>query len=748
MTEVRLNRLLKYINVLIGIVLVAGIALIFWFAVRPLPKTSGTIPVPITKTATATRDELGVPHIRAATVEDALFVQGYVTAQDRLWQMDIVRRAAAGELSEVIGRRTLELDAASRRLRIRRLAEEHARALPEQDRAYIAAYARGVNHFIETHRNNLPLEFTVLRYDPRPWTVADTLCVGLQMMRDLTSTVKHDIAKATMLTTGDPALVSQLYPVRAGQEAAPGSNAWAVSGKLTATGKPILANDPHLQYNFPSTWYMAHLQAPGMNVAGVSLPGLPGIIIGHNDRIAWGITNLGFDVQDLYLEQMNVNTGQYAFRGAVEQARPESELILVRGENAVEFKNWVTRHGPIWRTDGKQAMTLRWVAAEPGGFHFPFVQLNLARNWNDFRGALRRLHAPSSNLVYADVDGNIGYQAAGLLPIRRTFDGDVPVAGSTGSAEWDGFIPFEELPSAYNPASGTIVTSNQNPFPANYPYRVNGEFAAPYREHQIRALLSTKNRLGPEDMLTIQKDVYSSLSHFIARQAVAAFDKRGSKNESLKAAAEALRGWNGQMEKDQAAPMIAALIYQQLRIAIGNRASNGKADIWEGTMVGPIIERLLRDRPAEWFGDYDQLVLRCFVEALEAGRKLQGRNPERWRYGAYLETTMRHPIFGQADWVKYVPTLGKYFRVNVGPTPMSGSATTVKATTQRLGVSMRFVADLANWDNSRMNVTLGQSGQLFSWHYSDQWEAYYVGNSFALPFTKPDGSTLQFMPRR
>jgi penicillin amidase len=277
---------------------------------------------------------------------------------------------------------------------------------------------------------------------------------------------------------------------------------------------------------------------------------------------------------------------------------------------------------------------------------------------------------------------------------------------------------------------------------------VNGEFAPPYRERQIRALLSAKKRFGPDDMLGIQKDVYSSLSHFIAKQAVAAFDKRASKNESLKAAAEALRGWNGQMEKDQAEPVIAALIYEQLRVAIGNRASNGKANIWEGTMVGPIIERLLRDRPAEWFGDYDQLVLRCFVEALEVGRKLQGRDPEKWKYGRYLEITMRHPVFGQADWLKYVPTLGKYFRINVGPAPMSGSATTVKATTPRLGVSMRFVADLANWDNSRMNVTLGQSGQLFSSHYSDQWENYYVGKSFNLPFTKPDGSTLEFTPRR
>jgi penicillin amidase len=659
--------------------------------------------------------------------------------------MDLMRRAAAGELSEVVGRATLELDREARRLRMRRLAEEHSRALPPQDRAYLAAYARGVNQFIETHRNALPLEFTALRYDPRPWTVTDSVCIGLQMIRDLTTGWKDEVSKAGMLANGDPKLVDQIFPVRSGQEIAPGSNAWAVSGKHTSTGKPILANDPHLQYNFPSTWYITHLQAPGLNVEGVSLPGMPGVIIGHNDRIAWGITNLGFDVQDLYLEQLDLNSGRYVFRGAVEQARPERESILVKGEKPVEFTNWVTRHGPIWRNEGARIFTLRWIAAEPGKFAFPFLQLNMARNWEDFRTALRRLPAPSSNLVYADVDGNIGYQAAGLLPIRRAYDGDVPVNGASGEAEWDGFIPFDELPSAFNPASGVIVSANQNPFPAGYKYRVGGEYGPYYRSSQIRSLL-TKART-PEDMLAIQKDVYSALSLFIAKQVVAAFDKRGAKNASLQAGADILRKWNGQMEKDESAPLIASLVYQQLKRSIGDRASDGKGDLWESRMAGPVIERILRERPAEWFRDYDQLLLRCFLDAMEEGRRLQGREPANWRYGSYLETTLRHPILGRADWIKRVPTLGKFFRINVGPAPMSGSSTTVKQTTQRLGPSMRFVADLSNWDRSLLNLTLGQSGQVFSTHYSDQWDEYYTGRSFPRPFNTIEGSTLTFNPR-
>jgi penicillin amidase len=479
----------------------------------------------------------------------------------------------------------------------------------------------------------------------------------------------------------------------------------------------------------------------------VSLPGLPAILIGHNDRIAWGITNLGFDVQDLYLEQIDLQSGRYVFKGGLEQARPERELILIRGEKPFEHNNWVTRHGPIWAVEGGHAFALRWIAAETGGFNYPFVQLNVARNWGEFREALRRLPAPSSNVVYADVDGNIGYQVVGSLPIRRNYDGDLPAIGASGQAEWDGYIPFDELPSIFNPPTNVIVTANQNPFPENYPYRVGGEFAPHYRERQIRRLLAGKATFRPEDMLAIQKDVYSPVIKFIAEQAVAVFDKRKAKNETLETATNLLRNWNGQMDKDQAAPMVATLIYQQLRTAVANRASNGKAALWESSMAAPVVERILRQRPAEWFRDYDQLILRSFTEAMEDGRRTQGRNPEAWRYGYTLETTMRHPIFGQENWVKYVPTMGKYFRINVGPVPMSGAATTVKQTTRRLGPSMRFVADTSNWDNSLMNITLGQSGHLFSSHYSDQWEAYYNGWSYPRPFNTIEGNTLTFTPR-
>ena len=711
--------------------MLACLAAAAWWGWRPLPKTSGTLEAPVSAPATITRDEIGVPHIRAATLEDALFLQGYVTAQDRLWQMDASRRYASGQLSEIIGPATLETDRESRRLRIRRAAEEHARSLPPDDYRAVAAYARGVNRFIETHLKNLPVEFTILGYHPRPWTVADSMAIGMQMHRDLTTSWKEDLNRAAMYASGgDPKLLSQLFPPRTGMEIQPGSNAWAISGKHTASGKPILANDPHLEWGVPSTWYMVHLEAPGFHVTGASLPGIPAIIIGHNERIAWGVTNLHFDVQDFYVERMEPQTGQYAFAGKVELARTETELIPVKGARPVEFTNRVTRHGPLWSTGGGGALALRWTAAESGMFEFPFIEIGRARNWNEFRGGLRRFHGPAQNFVYADVDGNIGYQATGALPIRRKFNGAVPVDGSSGQFEWEGYVPFDDLPSVYNPPEGRIVTANQNPFPPDWNYQVAGEFDPGYRARQIHSLLSARQGWKPEDMLAVQKDVYSAFLHFIAREAAKA---KGVDP----VAAKILREWNGQADKELAAPMIAQLTYRHLRQAIAKRAA-GKAVTWEGGTGAAVVERLVRERPKEWFGDWDAVIAAAVRDAIEEGRTTQGRNPEVWKSGAYISLELKHPIVSQIPWI------GKWF--TIGPELMSGSTTSVKQTSRRLGPSMRFVADLSDWDKSLNNVTLGQSGHVLSSHFKDQWKRYWVGGSFPMRWKNPQGDVLNVRP--
>jgi penicillin amidase len=281
---VAFERVLKYFNIAIIAVLAAGAAGVYWLAYRPLPQTSGSIRAPIGGEATIVRDTLGVPHITAASIDDALFLQGYATAQDRLWQMDGLRRLAAGRLSEVFGPATLESDRQARRLRMERIAEANAANLAPQDRAALVAYARGVNFFIESHRDNLPVEFALLRYDPRPWTIKDSVLIGLHIYRELTTSWRSELQKSALLENGDREKVEFLFPKNAGGEVQPGSNAWVLGGKRTANGRPLLANDPHLEYSIPGLWHMVHLKAPGLNVVGVALPGAPLVILGHNDE--------------------------------------------------------------------------------------------------------------------------------------------------------------------------------------------------------------------------------------------------------------------------------------------------------------------------------------------------------------------------------------------------------------------------------------------------------------------------------
>jgi penicillin G amidase len=717
--------LLRAINLSIAVLLVAVVAAVYWYGWRPLPQTSGTLRAPIGAQATITRDQRGIPHISAGSWQDAIFLQGYAAAQDRLFQMDALRRLAAGELAEVVGKSALDSDEDSHRLRMARIAEEQERQLTPGSREFLAAYARGVNYFIETHRNSLPPEFAILRYSPRPWSVRDSLLVILQMNRLLTSTWREEMNKYEMLVNGDAAKVNFLYPHRTGSEVQPGSNAWVVSGAHSATGKPILANDPHLNWSLPSEWLLVHLQAPDLDVSGAALPGVPGVIIGHNRRIAWGVTNLGFDVQDLFRERIDMKTGRYLFQGHIQQALLEHDAI----QAPEEFDLWVPPHGPIFLNESGAEYAMLWLTNAPGPFDIPLLQIDRAQNWDQFTAALAAFPGPAQNFVYADVDGNIGYHVAGRLPIRKDCPSDIPLDGTTDQCDWRGLIPFESLPQSYNPASGMIITANQNPFPADYPYQVDGRFGSNFRAKQIRARLESRPQWQPKDMLSVQKDVYSAFSHFLGGQILAAWDKApdSKKQPALRPAIDLLRSWNGQMEKGAAAPLVATLAYEQLRNAVANRASPGHAVFYETSYLAPeVIERLLRERPSDWFPDYDALLLKSLADGVAAGEKQQGSRIARWDYGQYNLLTVENPVLGK------LPLIGSYF--NIGPVPMSGSSTTVKQTTRRLGPSMRMVVDLANLDNSVINITAGESGQVLSRHYMDQWSAYYGGTSFPMEF--------------
>jgi penicillin amidase len=736
------------VNILLGLAFVAAAVGFYWYLYRALPRTSGTIETYVSQPVVVERDGLGVPHIKARTQEDVWFVEGYTTAEDRMFQMDGLRRLAAGELSAIIGPSALETDRESRRFRMRRIAEQIYTGMSPSDKSAMQAYARGVNAYIESHRGRYGIEFTLLGYDPRPWSVVDSLLCGLHMFRTLTNDYKNKLAKEQMLRGGEPDKVNFLFPTRSGFEFMPGgdehpgSNSWAISGAHSLTGKPLLSNDMHLEFSIPGIWHMEYLEAPGMKVEGVSLPGLPGILSGHNDRIAWGETNLGFDVQDLYIEKIDLRTGHYLYNGRIEQAHQEREIIEIKGRAPEETNVWVTRHGPIFQIANNQIMSLRWAATEPGAVADVFLDIDRARNWDEFKRAIARFGGPSQNFVYADVDGNIGYHASGKLPIRRNYFGDVPVDGSVDKYEWDGFIPFDQLPESFNPKSGFVVSANQNPFPADYPYHVTGEFDSSYRALQILDMLKASgDKQKPEDSLRVQKDVYGAFNHFLAKQLVTAYGDRKSTSPVFADAMAMLKTWDGQMDRDRPEPLIVTLVYQYLRKAIAERASPGNGAAYEAKMARAVIEHILKARPPDWFPDYNQMLLQCFSDAMEEGQRIQGKDPKRWHWGKYMYLNVENPV------VTRVPWIGKYF--DIGPVPMSGGSTSVKQTTLKLGPSERMDSSLGDWDASLGNLPIGESGHIASFHYRDQWDAYYNGRSFPMPFSKTEvKSTVKFLPKK
>lgn len=752
------ERSLKYINFLALALVLAALGLAWWFGWRTLPRLNGEVEAPIAARGKIVRDSLGTPHIEAGSVEDAIFLQGYATAQDRLWQMDAIRRSTAGELAEIAGKAALPLDIQARRIGFARTARMQEARLSPEDRALFAAYARGVNYFIDTHRDKLPPEFAILRYEPRPWTISDSLLTGLRMAADLTTTWRADLDKERMSreVAGTfpeldenqlKALVDGLFPLRAGGETVAGSNAWAISGAHTETGKPLLANDTHLGVSFPSVWTMAHLRAPGpdgttLDVAGFTLPGIPAVIIGHNQRIAWGVTNLGADVQDLYEEHLDLNTGAYQAGAEIRQAARIVEGIRVKGEETVRLNVFVTQHGPLISVAGEppynRNLALRWTALDPDFFSFPFLEIGLAKDWNGFRKALSRYNGPGQNFVYADVDGNIGYQAAARIPLRTEARGDVPLAGYTGQHEWRGYVPFEELPSIYNPPSGRIVTANQNPFPADFAGAGGGRFAAPDRANQIRARLHSKPKWNADGMLEIQKDVYSPHYVFLARSLMKAADRKKPAAGMTAEAVEILRKWDGQAEPGAQGAAIARLFSISLRAAILKRL----APHWEQADLGmddAVVERIVRTRDPLYAKDYDDWLLEILTKTIEDNRPKLGGTLANWKYRELMRWNIEHPVFSR------LPVIGRYF--SIGRWPMSGSPSSPKQVSPALGPSQRFVADLADWDSSYANVLAGASGHPLSSHYKDQWKPFYYGTSFHFPYGKVEAQdTLLFHP--
>src|SRR5215469_518744 len=620
--EVRNGKTLPRIFLGVGFVLAVAAGYLYYLAHSALPQLDGRVSLQgLSAPVTVTRDGHGVPPIEAANLADLFFAQGYVTAQDRLWQMDIMRRYAAGEISEIVGPDGVQHDREQRILGIRQVAEKTAQTLPARDRSFLEAYTRGVNASLAEQLPRLPVEFRILRYKPLPWTVEDCLLLGVRLVQELNhGQYEAALQREKILAKLGPELTADLYvntswrdrPPTAERrgldelvpqhedngddddeeemdsgadnnvaqgaqpsllprhwqrdpEFVPGSNDWVVSGEHTVSGKPMLSNDMHLHHQMPNLWYEAHLHAGEYNVAGVTLPGLPYVIVGHNQRIAWGVTNVGPTVEDLYIENFNEQEAYQTPAGWV-QADHRKEVIHVKGAHDVTLDVVATRHGPII-TDlipgETRKIALRWTLYD--SLYDPFFDIGSAQNWQEFRHATSLLDSPGQNFVYADVEGHVGYQASGHIPIRRAGDGSLPVSGADDAHEWTRYIPFDKLPSVFDPPSGIIATANGRITPDKYPYSVSMEWEPPWRTERIYRVLESGKKFAVPDMLALQTDVYSAFDRLCAEHFVYALDHVPKLSKRAQQARDLMRDWDGRLTIDSAAATIENRAQSELR---------------------------------------------------------------------------------------------------------------------------------------------------------------------------------------
>ncbi len=514
-----------------------------------------------------------------------------------------------------------------------------------------------------------------------------------------------------------------------------GSNDWVVSGAHTVTGKPLLSNDMHLGHQMPNLWYEAHLRSGTLDVAGVTLPGMPYVVVGHNQRIAWGFTNVGPTVTDVYIENMNTQ-GAYQTPSGWVQPEHRTEVIHVKGKADVTVDVKITRHGPIISelVPGEtRSLALRWTLYD--GLRIPFFDVNSAQNWDDFKKAFSQLDAPGQNVVYADVDGNIGYHTTGKVPIRAAGDGSLPVNGADDAHEWTSYIPFDKLPNVYNPPSGIIATANGRITPDKYPNPVSMEWDAPWRVARIYHVLESGRQFSPADMLALQTDIHSEPYLFAAERFVYAVDHASKPSARAKQAADLLRSWDGLMQALSAAPTITENSVRELRRLLlepklGGATANANPEdaglswvTYSWGMRSVWLENILLHRPKRWLPDkysnYDDLLAAAVDAAVNAPQA--PKDLASWRWGAFNAVEIQHPILGRIPFLKHWS--------GPGVQEQSGSGYTVKAVTRHHGPSERFTANLADLDQSTLNLVTGEAGNFLSPYYLDQWKNWYEGTT-------------------
>jgi penicillin G amidase len=714
------------------------------------------------------RDRWGVAHIYAKNQHDLFFAQGIVAAQDRLFQMEVWKRAGQGRLSEILGASALQRDINARALEFRGdMRAEYASYAPDAQ-AILSAFTDGINAYIaalgQPGGASMPAEFQLAGFTPDQWHPED--CLNRLAAFSMTGNAMSELNSARALSELGPekaaralhfdppvaldpapginlaglspellkALVGSDQRIEFARQPREGSNNWTISGALTASGKPLLANDPHRVLALPSLRYMVHLVAPGWDVIGAGEPGLPGVALGHNQQIAWGFTIFGLDQQDLYVEELNpLNALEYRTEQGWAAMATRNEQFLVKDASAQTVQLKFTRHGPVLWDDGKRALVLRWVGSEPGtAGYLASLAIDQAQNWSQFEAAVDRWKVPSENIVYADRAGNIGEHSVGLAPVRQ-WTGLLPVPGA-GGYEWKGYIPTAQLPHAFNPAAGFVATANQKTIPEHYPYMVGFEWDAPYRYNRIRSVIEdaahSRHKLTIRDLEALQNDVVSlpalelqTLVRSTALQGHAEF-------------ADLLR-WDGSLGRDSAEAALYEVWLRQVSRSLAARISPAHRERYEELALDAVIA-LLASPDKDLFGENpgagrDALLLEAIVAARKELEQGLGAVPSKWTWGALHSIHYRHALYR-------LPGAEEQF--DLGPMPRPGDGYTVNATgfgenwEQVVGASYRQILDTGHWDRSVAINTPGQSGRPGSRHYADLMPLWNDGRYFPLVYTR------------
>ncbi|HLR55066.1 MAG TPA: penicillin acylase family protein, partial [Pseudogracilibacillus sp.] len=706
--------------------LVGGLIYVNHFLNKSEPQVTGEVEMPVSDSVSVTTDNMGVPHIEAASLEDLYKAQGYVQAKSRMFQMEMSRRQASGTLSEVVGEDTVSSDKYFRTLGLRRAAEASYDVYDDDAKDVLDWFSDGVNAYIEeaSEAGTLPPEFAILGEDPSPWTPVDSLTIGKYMAFDLGGHWERQAFNYYALEHFPEAKAAELMPsypdeykevIEKGEldiagsfddavipEDFNGSNDWVVSGDKTASGEAMLADDPHLGLATPSIWYQMHLEADDLNVEGVIFAGVPGIILGHNEDIAWGVTNTGPDVQQLYLEDRNEEKeDEFKFEGEWEEADHIAEPIEVKGGDTIDYEVLETRHGPVVSDFAEEAgednaLSLRWTALDPTTELQAIMNINHATNWNEFEKGLEDFLAPAQNFVFADTDGNIAYKANGKIPIYD--DGDdalLPLPGWEEKYEWDAFIPFDELPRVVNPDKGFIATANNKIAGDDYPYHISNVWAQPYRYERIYEVLEDKDDLTVEDMQDLQMDA----TNLRAREFVPAFQEvlQGTDlTEEEDKALQLLEDWNYEDDKDLPQPLIFETWMEKVSETLYKDIPDELDDLFEAE--GQTTDEILRSgNNSAWVaeaGGMDELIQDTFSATLEELEESYGEEAADWKWGDYHQIQFKHPLSDASD------ILAKVVNKD-DPIPVDGSAYTPMAASHGPdgivdhGASWRFVIDMA-----------------------------------------------------